>query len=228
MPVIAALFDCDGTLYSAQFGRGLMKYASEHGRRASVRLYFASVLIPYVLHQLRLIPEENFRRPVTARLAWLFRGLDEAQGRAMFEWVTDHYLLPTQRPDVLARLREHQAQGHSAVLVSAGFLPSLELIAQAFGVSGCVGTQIELRQGRYTGRILPPVMMGRDKDHSTREFFAARGMQVDWPASYAYADSLTDLGLLGLVGRPVAVYPEAKLHALAQSKKWDIIGAPRL
>ena len=225
--MIAALFDCDGTLYSAQFGRGLMQSASGHGRKGAVRFYYASILIPYLLRKLKLIHEENLARPIVAHLAGLIKGLDEQQGDAMFDWLTHDYLLPTGRPEIIARLRDHQAQGHAVLLVSAAFRPSVERLARAFGVMGFVGTQVEVQNGYYTGRIIPPVITGNDKDRCTREFFASRNMEIDWPASYAYADSITDLGLFNLVGHPIAVYPDAKLHALAQAKNWEIMGTPR-
>ena len=38
--MIVALFDADGTLYSAGYGRGLMKYVLAHGRRLHVAAYF--------------------------------------------------------------------------------------------------------------------------------------------------------------------------------------------
>jgi len=227
MKTIVALFDCDGTLYTAQFGRGLLNYASEHGRKGAVRAYYASILIPYTLSKLKLIHEEKRLRPVIANLARLFRGLSEQDGDAVFDWITYEYLLPTQRQDVIARLREHQAQGHTVTLVSGSFLPALKRIAQSLGATGFVGTQVETQNGRYTGRILPPVMTGNDKDHYTREFFSSLGVEVDWDASYAYADSITDQGLFDLVGNPIAVYPDAKLHALAQSKNWEMIGIPK-
>ena len=40
--MIVALFDSDGTLYTGQFGRGMMKYSDEHGRKYFSRRYYAS------------------------------------------------------------------------------------------------------------------------------------------------------------------------------------------
>jgi HAD superfamily hydrolase (TIGR01490 family) len=227
MKTIAALFDCDGTLYSAQFGRGLMKYASEHERKGTAQVYCASIFLPYVLRKLKLLREEKLLRPVIARLAWFLQGFSEEEGKAVFEWVTHEYLLPTQRADILARLREHQMQGHAVVLVSGAFQPALAQLAQTFGATGFVGTQVEIQDRYYTGRIVPPVNTGSDKDRRTREFFTSRGIEVDWNASYAYADSITDQGLLNLVGHPVAVYPDAKLHTFAQTQNWEMIGTPK-
>jgi HAD superfamily hydrolase (TIGR01490 family) len=227
MKSIAALFDCDGTLYSAQFGRGMMKYTSEHGRKRTVQTYYASILIPYLLRKLKLIHEEKLLRPVIARLAWFLQGLSEEEGKTVFDWVTHEYLLPTQRQDILARLHQHQAQGHAVVLVSGAFQPALAQLAQAFGATGFVGTKIEIQNGQYTGRIIPPVITGSDKEHYVREFFSSRNMDIDWGASYAYADSITDISLLKMVGHPVAVYPDTKLHSHAQAQNWEMIGTPK-
>jgi phosphoserine phosphatase len=43
-------------------------------------------------------------------------------------------------------------------------------------------------------------------------------------ASYAYADRHTDLPLMGLVGHPVAVYPDEALLAHARQRGWPVIG----
>jgi len=227
MKTIAALFDCDGTLYAAQFGRGLLKYASEHQRKGAVSMYYTVILLPYVLGKFGLITNEKYLRPLIANLARLVRGMSEQEGENVFKWVAHDYLLPTQRPDVVDRLRGHQVQGHKVVLVSGVFMPVLERIAQAFRVTGFVGTQIEFCNGHYSGHIIPPVITGSDKNRYTREFFSSRGMDVDWDASYAYADSITDQSLFDLVGNPAAVYPDAKLQGLAQTKSWEILGTPK-
>jgi HAD superfamily hydrolase (TIGR01490 family) len=224
MKKIVALFDCDGTLYSAQYGRGLMKYASENGRKRISQIYYASMLLPFVLRKVKLVAEEKYHRALLSRMAWLVKGMDEQEFRKATEWLLHHHLLPTERPEVIARLREHQSKGHEVVLVSAQFTTSLEMLAAHYNVHGFVGTPLESREGRFTGSIIPPVITGDDKERYAREYFSSRGMDVDWEASYAYADSITDTGLFSMVGHPVAVSPDAKLHALAQSKNWEIIG----
>ena len=91
-------------------------------------------------------------------------------------------------------------------------------------MGGVVGTKLELKDGRYTGRFIPPVITGADKDCYAREFFLNNNPDVDWESSYAYADSITDTGLFNMVGHPVIVYPDQKLYALASSNNWKIIG----
>ncbi len=103
----------------------------------------------------------------------------------------------------------------------------LERLGAQLGASGVIGTGLEVAGGRYTGRILPPVMAGADKEHHIRQYVAERELAVDWGASYAYGDSLHDQGMLTLTGHPTAVYPDRKLYELARAKQWEVIGTPK-
>jgi HAD superfamily hydrolase (TIGR01490 family) len=221
--MIVALFDADGTLYSAAYGRGLMKYALAHGRRLHVAAYFASLVPPSLPVKLRLTHNETLDRLKIGRMAWLLRGWDEAQGRRAFEWVTDEYLLPTRREHVMARLRSHQQLGHTVVIASGTFTPSLQILGDRLGVQHLIGTGIELRAGRYTGRSLPPIIKGADKLAGIRAQLAALGSPIDWAGSYAYGDSYSDREFMQLVGHPVAVHPEHHLREHVLENKWEIL-----
>ena len=150
--MIAALFDCDGTLYSAEMGRGMMKYASENGRQGLVRAYTASLFPRYWLSKLGLISREAFRLKAVSRQRWLIKSWDQEQAAAAFNWIVYNYLLPTQRADVVARLEEHRDQEHAVVLVSGMLEPCLALIGEHFQVAGIVGTVFEREDGRFTPR----------------------------------------------------------------------------
>jgi HAD superfamily hydrolase (TIGR01490 family) len=224
MKTIAALFDCDGTLYSAQYVRELMKLATDRGHKGAARAYYASLLPLMILRKFKIINDEQFHRPVSSRMAWMIKGMSEMEFRDLSECMIRDHLLPTERLEIAARLRDHQSRGHAILLVSGQFLPSLEILGDHYQATGVIGTKVELRNGRYTGRFIPPVITGLDKDRYVREFFSARKFDIDWGSSSAYADSITDTGLLNMVGHPVAVYPDAKLYTLAKSRNWEIIG----
>lgn len=227
MKKIAALFDCDGTLYAAQYGRGLMKYAADRGRKWAVRRYYASLAPLMALRKFKWIAEEQFHRPLTSRMPWMIEGMSEQEFHDLYECMFKEYIFPTERTEVVARLQEHQSRGHLVLLVSAQLYPSLEYLGDHYKANGVVGTKVELKNGRYTGKYIPPVITGADKDRYAREFFSNRNIEIDWESSYAYADSITDTGLLNMVGNPVAVHPDARLYTLAQSRNWKMIGEPK-
>jgi len=225
--MIVALFDADGTLYTGQFGRGMMKYSSEHNRRYFAWRYYASILPAYILYKLKLGSWQNVQRPLLDNLSGMLQGLDEAQANGALNWLLHEYLLPTQRDDTFKHLREHQAQGHKVIIVSGMFMSCAELFRDYLGADGAIGTQPEFKNGKYTGHSVLPLISGEAKPVKIRELVTSKGWDVDWASSFAYGDSFTDSNMLDLVGHPVAVYPDAQLHALAQEKNWEVLGTPK-
>ncbi len=221
--MIGAFFDVDGTLYTANMSRGLAQYVAEHGGKWRVRWYLARNLPYYYLRQLRLLSEEDFRKPWVQALGGLIKGWSAAQGDAAFRWIAEEYIQPTAQAEVIARLREHIAQGHLTLLVSAMLTPTLKILGDALGATAVIGTNIELVDGYFTGRVLPPICTGAEKERLVRQWIAARGIALDWDASYAYADSISDVMLLQMVGHPVAVNPDGALAALARARGWQVL-----
>lgn len=222
-PAAAALFDVNGTLYKAGMGWGLMKYASSHGHRAAASLYRAATLPLYLFNKAKLLSRETFHRKAIEWMAWLVKGWTIDQAAKAHEWVARDFIRPTENPAVTARFREHQENGCRMVLVSGMPVECLELIGQWLGATGVIGTVFEVRDGRYTGRIQPPAIIGAEKERQVRRFFQDQGIEIDWNASFAYADSISDRELLEMAGHPVAAYPSKELRALAIEKGWEII-----
>jgi HAD superfamily hydrolase (TIGR01490 family) len=225
--VIVALFDSDGTLYTGQFGRGMMKYSSEHNRKYFSRRYYASILPIYLLFKMKLASWQSLQHALLAHLSGMLQGLDQDQAITALTWLLHEYLLPTQRPDVLQRLKEHQANGHKIIIVSGMLMPCAELFREYLGVDGAIGTQPQYVDGKYTGRTVLPLISGEAKATKVNELIQSRGWQVDWASSYAYGDSYTDRYMLNLVGKAVAVYPDQKLLALAKERNWEVLGTPK-
>jgi HAD superfamily hydrolase (TIGR01490 family) len=218
-----AIFDCDGTLYSAEFGYGLMQFAAAHGRKGSARFIYVATFIPYVRHKLKLAPRAHLLQQIVKWLTWMIRGWDDELAAAAFDWMVDEYVLPAARPSVVRRLRDHQRQGHYLLLASGQYCETLSRLGRHFGVDGIVGTEIERRDGRLTGKLIPPVITGRDKKARVLAQLASASVDVDWPASYAYGDSISDRHVMEMVGNPVAVHPGEELRRLAVAGGWEIL-----
>ena len=161
--MVIALFDADGTLYTGQFGRGLMKYSSEHNRRYFARRYYAGIIPTYLLYKIKLTSRENMQHALLVKLSGMLQGLDHAKANAALSWLLHDYLLPTQREDVFERLREHQAKGHKVVIVSGMFMECAEIFREHLGIEAAIGTQPEFKDGRYTGETIPPLVSGKAK-----------------------------------------------------------------
>ena len=83
-----------------------------------------------------------------------------------------------------------------------------------------IGAELEERDGRYTGFMTQPPLVGEARAAWLRRYALHEG--VDLKHCYAYADSYTDLPLLRAVGNPVAVSPDSALYRYARRRRWPI------
>ncbi len=123
------------------------------------------------------------------------------------------------RPNVLERLREHQAAGDRVVLVSGSFDPPLRPLADDLGVDMLFCTRLEVHDGRYTGAI-SEAMIDDDKRRAVEAYLSTLGTVSQ---TWGYGDHPSDLPLLERVGRPVVVGSDPALVALAEQRSWPVM-----
>lgn len=222
---VAAIFDLDGTLFSGRLWRGIvLHHCTQHVNRHWLYLFLGIHIPMWFLHLRGLFTEQKARSVWAQNMGWMMRGLSEAELRLASDWVIDEYLTPRTRPDVLRVLRRHQADGHRIVLLSGAFEPLAVAIAEWLGADVALAMRLEVRDGRYTGRTLPPLPQGEGKLERLRLYLAESGHELDIAAAHAYADSHADLPVLEAVGHPVAVYPDPVLAQRATERAWPVIG----
>lgn len=222
----AAFFDVDGTLTDTRVWQGLMEYFKVHGlRRWTHRAFWAYHTPFYALRKMGVLSEGAFRGPWAAHLAWYLRGSTPQEAEQVWDWVVEQFLSLHWRQDTRHLLDKHSAAGDLVMLVSAGPAPLLRRIADEIGAGHVVGTEFEVRRGRYTGRSLPPVCIEENKAALTKAYLEGRSIQVDFQGSYSYADAISDLPLLEMVGNPVAVYADDELRRVALDRGWELFPA---
>jgi HAD superfamily hydrolase (TIGR01490 family) len=223
-PRRAAFFDVDGTLTNERTWKGLLDYFQTNRLRRRTLLAFKAVHYPlYFIRRLGLISESAFRGPWAANLAWFVRGFTEEEANQVWDWNVEHFIKRFWREDMLSVLEKHQKDGDLVMLVSSGPQPMMKTIACALGVEHAIGTRFEMHAGRYTGSSLKPICIDEYKAILAKETLQNLGIPVDFEASFAYADSTSDLLLLEMVGNPVAVYPGEQLKQIALQRGWRII-----
>jgi len=223
--MIAAIFDLDGTLYTGHIIKGIARHHHTHRvKRLPLYVYMAIHMPSWLLQRVGLMSEMTVRELWPRHMGWTVRGWTPQEAAPAFAWIAERYVQPLVRPDVMARLRDHQAAGHRVILVSGTLAPILTAIGRQLGVKETVGTPLVVRVGHYTGACELPVCQGLNKALRLEAYLEdSDSGDVLWTESYAYADSHTDIPLLERVGHPVAVYPDPQLAAHAQSQGWEIL-----
>jgi HAD superfamily hydrolase (TIGR01490 family) len=127
---------------------------------------------------------------------------------------------PRIYPGMRRVIDDHHARGDRTYLVTAAPRELAEGIATYLGMDGALGTEAELVDGTYTGRLLGPVLHGPAKLDAVLRLANEQGF--DLRTSSAYSDSVNDRPLLEGVGRPVAVNPDRYLRDLAAERGWPV------
>jgi alcohol-forming fatty acyl-CoA reductase len=221
---ILAIFDFDGTLTTGHLWVGIAKHHQKFKvKRLGLYLYLFSHLPLWLAAKAKLYSEEKNRAKWGEDLPVLFAGFSTGEANKTFQWITDNYFMPLIRPDLLAALIEHKKQGHKIMVLSGMFTAFLDVVGQRLGVDYVVGTKLEVVDETYSGCIVGPLCFGENKAAFLNEYIQQKRLDVDLQQSWAYADSITDLPVFQLVGKPVATYPDSRLKSLAQRKRWQII-----
>jgi len=143
------------------------------------------------------------------------------------EWHAEYMrtrVLPMIRPKGLELVRHHLGRGDLCAIVTSTNAFITAPIAREFGVEHLLATELELRDGRFTGKVSGIPSYREGKVLRVTEWLGARGETLaSFPESWFYSDSRNDLPLLECVTRPVAVDPDETLRAAARARDWRII-----
>jgi HAD superfamily hydrolase (TIGR01490 family) len=117
-------------------------------------------------------------------------------------------------------VERHLAAGHHVVLLSSSPHELVAAVAAAIDATVTpIGTQAEVLDGRYTGRLTTPFCHGPGKLIRLEQVLGRR----DLCEATAYADSGSDLPVLRACGTAVAVNPDRGLRNAAASAGWPIL-----
>ncbi|MBW3664681.1 MAG: HAD-IB family hydrolase [Actinobacteria bacterium] len=130
-------------------------------------------------------------------------------------------VLQKVRPEAKALLEMHAEAGRDRYLISASPIEFVDRLAKDLGLEGGIGTESEVVDGCYTGRLSAPFCYGEGKAEHIEKIAAERG--YDLRLCYSYSDSASDLPMLEMVGHPVAVNPDRALEQVAHQRGWPIV-----
>lgn len=131
------------------------------------------------------------------------------------EWRMDHVL-----PYAKGLVRLMRESGRPAVAISGSPQDTVRALARRLGMDAAIGTELEVKAGRFTGKVLHNVILEETKKALFEELVEKLGL--DATSCFGFGDTEQDVSFLGGVGHPVALNPSAQLRAIALSKGWHI------
>jgi putative phosphoserine phosphatase/1-acylglycerol-3-phosphate O-acyltransferase len=210
-----AFFDFDGTIIATHSVKDMFLERLKNGEITSQELFdLGDMVTRYLLNV------SGFEEALVTAVGNL-KGMPERELVELGEKVTRDHLAAEIFPEVRAMIAAHEQQGHTVVIVSSATRYQIEPIARMLGVEHILCTELELQDGRLTGRVRGEPCFGDNKLLAARDF--ARKQRIRLFRSYFYANGIEDLPLLEAVGHPVTVNPDGKLAAVTRENGWRAV-----
>lgn len=210
-----AFFDLDRTALGMNTGLAMGKAAYSMGllkKRDVVRAFFILMLF-----KLRILQAE---RMIKGMGSWL-AGLSEEKVAVIAEKAVDDYLVRSVYQEFRDELKIHTLKKARTSLLTSAISELCIPLASKLAIENIICTRMECPDGIYTGNPETCYCYGAEKAKRMEEFCKNNGIRLE--SSYYYADSISDLPALELVGNPVCVNPDRKLRRIAEKRGWKIV-----
>jgi len=213
--VALVLIDVDGTLLRVAHSEP--RFAAYLARRGFLG---PRQMLAYAGFAVREWP--RYGRDVLRKNKAYLYGLEVEDIARLGERFVAEHLVRHIRPALVQRLCAHAERGDRLVLLTGTPDFLAWPLARSIGVPQVVATVCATDEaGRYSAA--PPLVhpYGEEKRMLAEGLCVAHGTTLG--ECVAYANSASDLPLLGSVGTPVAVAPDAGLTAAARRTGWRVI-----
>ena len=213
---VLAVFDVDGTLVETNvveyyFWMRLRSQPVEDWPQFMADMLRESPRWLYLERRSRAEFQRSFYRQ--------YDGLDYEVMKRLGREALNAVTLRRTYPEGMRRIREHKRAGHRVLLLTGALDVVVEPLAELLEVElDCA--KLLIKDGRMTGDLESPPPAGEARGMLLEEYAAKNGIVLS--ESFSYADSLSDLPMLELVGTPVAVNPDARLSQVAGQRGWRV------
>lgn len=213
---VLAVFDVDGTLVETN----VVEYFLWMRLRAQPLDDWPSFMARMLRQTPRWLYLERRSRAEFQRSFYReYDGLDHEVMRRLGREALDAVTLRRMYPEGMRRIREHKRAGHRVLLLTGALDVVVEPLAELLDVEvDCA--HLLMKDGRLTGDLQSPPPAGEARAALLEEYAERNGIVLS--ESFAYADSLSDLPMLELVGTPVVVNPDARLSQTAGQRGWRV------
>lgn len=118
-------------------------------------------------------------------------------------------------------INQHISENRELLLVSSAIKPIVQKCAQYFNIKIYISTELEINDGKYTGKIFGDIIYGENKAYSVKNFVEKNHLTLH--CSWSYGDHITDLHVLNITSYPHAVNPDKFLLQEAKIRNWPIL-----
>ncbi len=160
---------------------------------------------------------------ITAYQRFALKPLSEQTLETLEQWhqqFMQQYIEPILLPKAHALVEKHKKNGDRVLIITATNTFITRPIGLRYGITELLGTEGEIKNGRYTGEISGTPTFQEGKVTRLNEWLKQENETLE--GSFFYSDSHNDLPLLKLVDYPVVVDGDETLIKFAEAHQWPM------
>ncbi len=211
---MTVFFDLDKTLLDVNSGSQWLRHEFAAGRVTIWQVVQALVWLMFY-HFFGA----DMRKPLKLAMKSL-KGVPES---TIIERSADFYnshMTGHLRPGAREALEQHRAQGHKLVLLTSSSVYLARIVSDELKLDGYLATTLGVDDtGHMTGEPGGTICFGSGKVELAQQYLDENGGTLG--ESAFYTDSYTDLPMMEVVGRAVAINPDPKLGKEASRRGWE-------
>lgn len=208
------IFDIDDTLINGQSQRHFLAFL--YRNRYITLLHYVRVLWWFLMYKLSIV--KNPEKVMSFAYSFL-SGKELGEVQEITDSFYCHDLKFRIYPLAINEIENHKKQGRDILFLSNAGQPLVQKIATELAADAYICTQLELKDGVYTGKVEGRPVYGENKVIELKQFLINKKYDV----IQGYADHFSDITFLEFVDIPNVVNPDRRLQKIAKSKGWKIL-----
>jgi HAD superfamily hydrolase (TIGR01490 family) len=210
-----AFYDLDHTILKVNSATSLINAARLKGL-ISLKHYIQAVWLSLLFK----LGSGHSSETINEMLSWL-KGINEQRIIDLCVKIFQKKQIRKIRKDIIDSMDMHRNENAAVVLLSSATEPICIQVATYLNMDDIICSQLEVKDGRFTGKTIGPLVFGEEKRNQLLNYCKENGL--DPGLSYYYGDSYSDRFVMEASGNPVAVNPDRKLKKLARENNWSFL-----
>jgi len=211
---VTAYFDLDKTVIAGYSALTLMREQISQKQLSAV-----DVLQLFVVSLATLRGSLGFEDAMKTS-ALMLEGTSESSMRDLAASAYAKHWSKAIYPEAYELILAHRRRGHRVVIISSATRYQVEPIAEELGINEILCSELELRDGLFTGELDGRPCWGEGKLNAAEGDAAQHDTDLDH--CFFYSDAYEDIPLLERVGHPRALNPDPKLEEHSQENDWPV------
>lgn len=208
------IFDVDHTLIRQSTGRCFIREAIKYGLISITQLI--KFPIKFLLYKLALLDPEVIENEIRTLKDIEFDFLKKIALESFNRKMKSQIYI-----DAIKLVNELKNEGHRVIAATSSVDFLIGPVLDYLGIEEFISTQMEVIDGKTTGKLIGNAAFGVGKKEAVEHFFNKENLSFD--DAVFYSDSINDLPLLNICKKAVPVNPDKLLYKESLKRGWDCL-----